>query len=217
MRLFLAVGGISKLYNFNTTGGTSARIISKTTESFLNYTGYTAGFFLGTGAVFLSLSSNGNQINFTSNLINNANVLYNITIVKRLGLTDTCVDIYINGMLTTINVTGFINTDFKSNTPINIGRFNNIFSGYYNGNIYDLKIFNKALTQEEVLKLYNLEIPPTAKNNLIFDMPFEQLNKVGSNVFTPELVAGNNGQLIGYPTGAKGIVDVNGNDIQLVP
>jgi hypothetical protein len=132
----------------------------------------------------------------------------NITIVKNLNNWK----VYNNGVLS-----ADFNLAFNITTSILKIGSDSANTLFLNGSIYDLKIFNKALTPAEVTQLYNMQIPSTAKNNLIFNMPFESVNKVGSNIFTPELISGNKGQLIGYPAGSKCIVDINGNDIQTTP
>lgn len=137
----------------------------------------------------------------------NLNQIYKLTITRNINTHK----IYLNGVFLS-NVT--INTSLDSLFKI---FFADLGQSLFSSNIiYDLKIFDKELTQAEVNVLELLNVPFSALSNLIFDMRFESLNKVGIDVFTPALV-GSQGQLIGYATGAKGIVDINNNDIQLVP
>jgi hypothetical protein len=77
---------------------------------------------------------------------------------------------------------------------------------------FDFIEFNFALTDLQVSDLHAGIIPAGTVQRL----KFESLYKTGANVFTPALI-GTDAQIFGYATGAKGIVDNNNNDIQLVP
>lgn len=121
--------------------------------------------------------------------------------------------VYVNGILQSGVLLGSVTQSIKSGSDLDIGG-NRYFS---RSNNFDTKLFNKALTQSEVTDLYNLIIPFSCLPNLVLDMPFEVLEKPASIVYTPELVIANNGLLVGYPTGAKGIVNLAGANIQLVP
>lgn len=142
------------------------------------------------------------------------NQLYMITLINK-GLGASNLEIYINAVKETPTIQFNDSITGTTNSDLYIGGR----AGSFNlaGNIYDFKLFDKALSLSEIESLYDFEMPATAVGNLVLHIPFETLNKVGSNVFTPDLIAGNNAQLIGYSTGAKGIVGESNNDIQLVP
>jgi hypothetical protein len=82
--------------------------------------------------------------------------------VHAVGTCDTITDeikIYINGRLITTGV--FTSTfDIAIDTPVNIGgtgvlKFGGSFRGWTNGKIYNTRIYNRALSAQEVLQNYN--------------------------------------------------------------
>lgn len=90
-------------------------------------------------------------------------------------------------------------------------------SGHSGMNMHDIMIWDKELTPEEVANVFNYIMPFSAMQNLkvkisakeIFvNEGFPALKEEKTQLFLP---------LSGYASGAKGIVDVNNNDIQLVP
>ena len=67
---------------------------------------------------------------------------------------------------------------------VNIGSVGNRQSYSYDGFIYDLKIFKKTLTVDEVFSLYNTRgklVPLTALNDLLLNYDFEE--KSGTNAY----------------------------------
>lgn len=87
-----------------------------------------------------------------------------------------------------------------------------LLSGFFDGVVYDVKIFNQSFTNEESEK-YNKGIIPA---NPIFNANFESVYKIGSNIFIDSAI-GNRGTVLGKPAGSPCIVDINGNNIQLTP
>lgn len=142
------------------------------------------------------------------------NVLYQIVIINK-GTGANNMEIYLNAVKETKTTQFNDNITGTTNSDMNIGGRTTVFN--ITSNIYDFKIFNKALSQEEITKLYNFKIPKTAKENITLDINFESVYKEASNIYTPENIANNKAQLIGYPAGATAIVDINGNAVQNIP
>jgi hypothetical protein len=126
--------------------------------------------------------------------------------------------IYKNGILlsTTMMNNQTINQTIKSNKSININRQGSVVSKNI---IYDLKGFNKALTQTEVTELYNtkgIRIPSTAQTNLVLDLRMEE--KTGTNL-ADSSGNGNNGTMVNYTLSQVSLgsnnhhVDKNGDPI----
>jgi hypothetical protein len=170
--------------------------------------------YLSTGELYLLLFKAFPPIEqaelYLSNYFLNTNTFYHLC----FAYSNHTISFYVNGiLLPSGSVLGNVNLSIKSETPLLVGgKRNNSRSTNY-----DVKIFNKALNQFEVTDLYDFKTPETALPNLVFEAPFDTLYKPASQVFTPELVISNDGLLLGYPTGAKGIVDYLENDLQLVP
>jgi hypothetical protein len=120
--------------------------------------------------------------------------------------------LYIDGVLiATVNIaTALQNTLSSLFRDALFGLFSNMV-------MYDLKIFDRDLTTLEITDLFGFKIADSCLPNLKFDMYLDSLYKTGSDIYTPELIVPNDGLLLGYPAGAKGIVDYLGNDLQLVP
>jgi hypothetical protein len=76
---------------------------------------------------------------------------------------DTVTDelkLYINGNL--IQTTSFTSTFDIADTPLNIGgtgvlKFGATYTGWSNGKIYNVNIYNRSLTQSEILQNYNAQ------------------------------------------------------------
>jgi Concanavalin A-like lectin/glucanases superfamily len=154
----------------------------------------------------LSVNYSGTFGSFSAVL--NTDTIYNIT-VTRDGNTHK---MYVDGVLVgTQNIASglpnILSSLFKDA----------LFSFYSNMIMYDLKIFDRDLTALEVTDLFGFKIADSCLSNLVFDMYMDSLYKTGSDIYTPELISSNDGLLLGYPAGAKGVVDYLGNDLELVP
>lgn len=183
-----------------------------------NFDGTTKGFTFGsfdpntiTAGLVNVGSSNFLGLGVTKTL---STGLHHVIFTQKAGGTSR---IYIDGILEGLRAYQAITNINYSGIDPRLGEYfgNSIF--YQKGGLFDLKIFNKELDLDEVALLYNSQMPNSSAPSLIFNMPFEILQKPGSDILTPELKASINGTLTGYPTGAKGIVDLNNNDIQLIP
>jgi len=62
--------------------------------------------------------------------------------------------IYKNGLYNSVNLFGNLSTSDSSNT-LALGRVNNYNGYYFNGNIANFQIYNRALSASEVLQNYN--------------------------------------------------------------
>ena len=148
---------------------------SITVTSFLNILSYGNNF---APVVFKQNNYPGTYEQYSLGLSNN-NLFFVITGVDRVqkivqtsgsyinqtvyvtGTCDTITDemrLYINGNL--ISTASFTSTFDIADTPINIGgtgvlKFGSNFRGFTNGKIYNTSIYNRALTQQEILQNYN--------------------------------------------------------------
>lgn len=84
-------------------------------------------------------------------------------------------------------------------------------------NIYDIKVWDRLLTDVEIGNVFALINPDSAKANLRVDIPLDSIFLSGGFPVVKEKIQNLDCPLSGYATGAKGIVDQNSNDIQLVP
>ena len=95
------------------------------------------------------------------------------------GTSIATFNLYIDGIDTTFTASNTLTGEINSNTePIRIGIYGDTpaYQDQLNGTIYDIKIFNKTLTQAEVTYLNQTKcqmIPSTAITNCIIDMRFE--------------------------------------------
>lgn len=193
----------------NVLFGINNAIYDGTSTKGLNVGSYGANNF----NFFIVNLNNTGSIGESYNLPANAG-LHNFTFVHKANQN---LKVYFDGVL-------------KYTTPTTLNTLVNYLSGitpaigYYSsgtffqkGNLAHIHIFDKEFTQFEVTLLKDKIIPQNAIDKLVFSMPFESIQKVGDVVSTSDTVSSLKGTLSGYATGAKGIVDSDGNDIQLVP
>jgi hypothetical protein len=92
-----------------------------------------------------------------------SSVDYRNQLIYAVGTCDVNTDelkFYVNGTLT--QTTSFTSTFDTADTPINIGgtgilKFSATYAGWANGKIYSTQIYNRALTQSEVLQNFNAQ------------------------------------------------------------
>ena len=131
---------------------------------------------------------------------------YNCIFVK-VGSNANDWQLYLNGILSSKSVPY---NDNVLSTHITTAKIN--FDGeadYSNSAIYDLKIFNKALTQSEVTELYLKQgqiVPASAISSLQLDMRFN--NKSGT-IAKDQSTNGYNGTLVNYAAGTTDIGATN--------
>jgi hypothetical protein len=141
-------------------------------------TGFGIGIFLFNNllGVFLK-QDNSNFIQLVTQI--NYNELTYIVFTKDNTISVNGCNIYNQSQLDTSNKTevGVINTFNNSSLPLNIGRYSNFGTFYCNFDLYDLKIFNKALSQAEATEDFESKgqsILPTAINNLVAWYPIQE-------------------------------------------
>lgn len=136
---------------------------------------------------------------YTTNSITNS--FMHIVVVKDTQ-TRANWKIYINGVSVSLTNSGPVNVASGTLTgnQMRIGALDNNL--YLNANLYDLKIFNKTLSEVEVTQLYNRGATPS---NCIADYIFN--NQSGTNL--TDYVSGNNGTLNNYTTGDVTIGSTN--------
>ena len=81
------------------------------------------------------------------------NTWYHVTGVY--NATAQTLDVYVNGVLDNGTLSGTVpSSQFNSSNNLQIGAFN--ASGLFRGTIDDVRIYNRALSAQEVKRLYNM-------------------------------------------------------------
>ncbi len=120
--------------------------------------------------------------------------------------TGTTASLYVDGVLVNTATVAAIG---NGSGPIYIGRYN---SGYYfNGSIDDVRIYNRALSAQEVQQLYKLgggtiaqSNPVTLSTGLVGYWPFDGSDTNWSTGITKDISGnGNNGTLVACPPAAR--------------
>lgn len=190
-----------KLLNF--TFGTNA-IFSKSAE--FPYFGFTTYFDTnGINLIYANnLSLNLHQVKADIGVVD-IDKIYHVVIVNE-GSTKK---IYIDGDLVNLSTLSFYGNNFNySNYPARLNVIWGLgFTYHADKIIYDLKIFNSALIQDNVTQLYKKNNYTT---NMIYHLPFNQI----SGTTTPERVGGGVANLVGYNSGNKPLKDILGNTVQ---
>jgi len=167
-----------------------------------------------------STMGNDNCAIYATNSLPNA--LMHITIVKETQ-TRANWKIYVNGVrveVTTLGVNNIV-TGTVSGTPLTIGEQAGSF--YLNASMYDVKIFNKAISQYEVRELFFKRggVPQSfADGSMITDYRFDNFQRLALGILDDNTQNRNNGTLTNYTAGdltagsACKIVDRFGNPIR---
>jgi hypothetical protein len=139
--------------NFTTQNGNSRMLISDRNTGLCSYK-YTmtltpSGHSLS-GVIYNCTSPNGNSVTGEAGIDNNwhnAIYIYDNSIAT--------IFLYIDGVLT--NTTTNVNQWSNRSNPTNIGYWNGFVgaSGYFDGKIDDIGIWNRVLTQQEITDLFN--------------------------------------------------------------
>jgi len=120
---------------------------------------------------------------FTNGQWNNYVVVYD----NSLGNTISVVKVYQNGVLISSVCSsignGVINT--LNNFPITVGKYHGSNTDYLNGNIDDIGIWNRALTQAEITSLYQLPVPISATASTVTNVSCYDGNNGSVTVSTP--------------------------------
>lgn len=100
----------------------------------------TVGLALGDGVFNDYITS---SLSYTNQLINVVGTINN-------GF----LSLYVDGVLVTSKNTSYTSMDLSTN-PVIIGAYNESFSGYFGGDIYNVSIYNRVLSNAEILQNYN--------------------------------------------------------------
>ncbi len=107
-----------------------------------------------TGWSVNSFNSDGSRINFQTGTLPDLEIWYNITVVRN----DTAVIIYKNGERLTYNLSNGIPSEYDNPENFYVGARMSLASGFFfNGEIDDIRIYNRALTEDEIKALTNLK------------------------------------------------------------
>ena len=169
----------------------------------------TGGFALvyvngGTTRYITTVFSNGSSFTYSFDSYPfQINTLYNITFIRYL----TNIKIYINNILLT-TLTNRTNT--STIKPMIIGAYPETAQIiYFGGIMYDVKVFNKELSQAEVTELYLKQgqiVPSTAISSLQLDIRF---NDKSGTVAKDQSTNGYNGTLVNYAAGTTNLGATN--------
>lgn len=175
----------------------------------------------GSKFILTFFTNGGRGISYECTFNFNQNVVYHLCASFSNGFCD----MYINGVsysFSKVAFGGYSPTDDTTSTTIYSVFARAVFyTNYTAGKCYDLKIFNKALTQDEVIKLYNSNnnlIPNTAYPNLVANYNFN--HKQGTSLIDSSENS-LNGTLINFTVSDTTLgvnnkwVDENGNSILL--
>lgn len=104
------------------------------------------------GALGIIIQGSGNvEATSTTGLINTGNWVHVTGVINRsAGVT-----IYVNSSQVATTAGDTSATNFSTTDSFTVGYYNNNGSGYFNGNIAQVQVHNRALTATEVLQNYN--------------------------------------------------------------
>ncbi|MDD4027356.1 MAG: DUF2341 domain-containing protein [Candidatus Shapirobacteria bacterium] len=151
----------NNLFNFSTNDFTISLWAKKTTNTFQQYGPLISkGIYSGVGEWNLYEYGSNNSWNLYCNGSNNFR--FNADIGEKWGhiLIGRRMDqmfIYFNGQITnpTSDTISGNNIDFTNTKNLTIGTRNNGSSYFFNGQIDDVRIYNYALTSEQIKQVYN--------------------------------------------------------------
>ncbi len=111
--------------------------------------------------------------------------------------------IYVNGVLSASDTVTSLSAEFNNN--VLIGRGDTTFPQHMNGQIDEVRVYNRGLSADEVGELYRLTSPTSVDTSLKGYWSFNGQDMNATTAFD-QSGAGNNGTLTGGPTTSKGIV-----------
>jgi len=135
-------------------------------------------------------------------------------LVATANQSTNTVDVYVDGVLASGTKTSNGSWPTVNNTdPLRIGSDNG--SLYYNGAVDEVRTYNRALSEDEILQLYRLTTPTGTDTGLKGYWSFNGQDMSGTTAYDRS-GAGNNGTLTGGPTKTIGIagqgVDFDGSN-----
>lgn len=153
--------------------------------------------------------SGGNGYIATIPFTATTNVVYHLVFVKDTFVTNW--RWYINGVVKTQTIVQNTNTTIGTPNELKIGSYYSPHD-YWRGTIWDVSIFNRALSAAEALTLYNNK-STILPSGCVFNTKFDD----GSGVTSTENINASNGLLTNFtnttPGASNAWVDENGNPI----
>ena len=141
---------VCAFFNIASYGGNYAPIVFKQNNYTVTYEQYSL-LFLSNGIYFVVVGVDRAQ-KLVLSALNYANLL-----TYAVGTYNTNTDtikLYINGLLKATNST-FTSTIDVSTQPLRIGAAIPAYTGFLNGKIYSVSIYNRELSASEILQNYN--------------------------------------------------------------
>jgi len=126
----------------------------------------------------------------------------------------TSLNIYLNGVSDATTVSQTINAQVTSN-PLEIGRGNGIPTFYYKGNIEQLLVYNKALSQLEITENYNITVRRFRETVDVVSPIVPSIPPIITTGLILNLDAGNSTSYPGTGTNWNDLT-VNNNDVILI-
>jgi len=72
--------------------------------------------------------------------------------------------IYVDGVLESQSVTGYTKTDLRSNTPLTLGNYYNVNNDFFDGQVDEIRIWKRALTEAEIRQNMCQKVDPADKD-----------------------------------------------------
>lgn len=171
---------------------------SVTTQGFSIYTNTTNALFFnihdGTDRSYI-LTSNTFQDGY-----------YHIIAVR----TASALSLYINSSLQSVTTSGTIADvgDVSNTEPFFVGKGHSSgVTGYFDGDIYNFRLYNRALTQAEVTSLYNYGHPE------LYSLPYADRGASNTATYTSDFSAGvDSWDVLGNVTLTGNVDGINGED-----
>lgn len=112
-------------------------------------------------AAFSGRDGSGDYRNsgYSSRIIND-NQWHHLAGVSKDGVWQ----IYVDGILESQSITNYKNVDLRSNAPFTIGNYFLVNNDYFQGQVDELKIWKRGLTEDEIRQNVCQKVSPTAKD-----------------------------------------------------
>ena len=145
---------VKPIYTGDSTPGTHRRIIAKYTNSSNHYQ---IGIDGNTRQILTRIDYIGNAYRTMSNSVIPLDIYSHLAVTFDTGITK----IYINGSLTTTTAVGITNTK-SGDTNLHISGLPDV-SNFFNGQLDEVRIYNRTLTATDVMGLTINCIPPSIR------------------------------------------------------
>jgi hypothetical protein len=156
------------------------------------------------GKLLIQLYSTGVSLNdFTSTGTYNDGLWHNVIVT----FSSTQMKIYVDGLLLSTKLVLANKLEYGAG-GVAIGRDGNNSFGYFGGSISDVRIYNRALSAEEIKLLYDQYKPKEAsvgnlQKGLVLDMPLTTKHMKSSTVVSDRTPYGNDGTVTGATVGSQ--------------